>query len=653
VGDNTEQTADEPVSWVLKILRPILAVGLTAASLAWSADLFRAIGLNVLNEQIMAPMLGSGIALVFIHFPARRKTKRTRVPWYDGLAAIAGFVSGWYVGLIFPDLIERLVFTPVDGIITATIFYILCLEGMRRSSGYALFLVVIVFSIYALFGHLAPGDLQTRDVAIPRLISYLGLDTNALMGFGLKITATIVFTFIFFGQLLLKSGGSAFFSDFSLALMGRFRGGSAKISITASSLFGSVSGIVISNIVATGVVTIPLMKRNGFPARLAGAIEAVASTGGQLMPPVMGVTAFLMADFLARPYKDIVLAALVPSLLYYVALFIQADLEAAKRGISRIEEKLIPAFWPVMKRGGMFFAPFAVLIYALFWLNWEVQTAAILASFTVIFIGMVFGYRGVRMKVSDIYDSFHVTGISVLDILMIIAGASFIIGILQITGLGFAFTVLLVKVGGGSLFMLLLFASILCIVLGMGMPTLAVYVLLAAIIAPALVEAGIPPLSAHMFILYLGMMSFLTPPVAIGAFFAASLAEAPPMATAWTSMRFGWTAYAVPFMFVFAPALLLQNPDVWVTIVTVSTAIAGVWLVSAAMIGYLLRHMGLPMRAGLFAAGVLLTIPGEIGPWAVWSDAAGVVLGGLLIVLEFVAARRAKSGSSLGHRRGS
>ncbi len=651
-GSSTD--TDESGSKTVRLLRAVLAAGLVLASLAWSADLYRSLfGLNLLAEQIMAPMLGAGIALVFIHFPAKRNTPRTTLPWYDAIAALVGFGAGWYTGIIYPDLIERLIFVPTDGVVVSAIFFVLCIEGLRRATGYPLLIIALIFCAYALVGHLVPGALQTREVEIPRLVSYLALDTNALMGFMLKTAATIVFTFVFFGQLLLRSGGADFFNDFALALMGRYRGGSAKISITASSLFGSVSGIVVSNIVATGVVTIPMMKRNGFPARLAASVEAVASTGGQLMPPVMGAVAFLMADFLERPYKDIVIAALIPSLLYYVALFIQADLEAARRGIKRVEERLIPNFFAVMKSGWLFITPFAALIYALFWLNWEVETAAIIACGLVLAIGLLIGYKGKRMSLLDVWHCLTGTGTSILDILMIVAGAAFIIGVLQVTGLGFALTLLLVKVGSGNLFLLLLMAAAICIVLGMGMPTLAVYVLLAALIAPSLVEVGIQPLAAHMFILYLGMMSFITPPVAIASFFAASLAEAPPMATGWTSMRFGWTAYVVPFLFVFAPALLLQNPDVTVTVITVGTAIAGVWLMSAAMIGYFFRIMNIGMRAAIMAAGILLLIPTAFGPWVVWANAAGGVIAALLLTYEFIAAKKTNVAVAAGTSSGS
>ncbi|KAB2853983.1 MAG: TRAP transporter fused permease subunit, partial [Bauldia sp.] len=342
-----------------------------------------------------------------------------------------------------------------------------------------------------------------------------------------------------FGQLLLHSGGSNFFNDIALATMGRYRGGAAKISVVASGMFGSISGIVVSNILATGVVTIPLMKKTGYPPHLAAAVEATASTGGQLMPPVMGVVAFVMADFLQISYGAVVVAALVPSLLYYIALFIQADLEAARLGIRRVEESQIPRIWGVLATGWIFVLPFAVLIYTLFALNKEAEEAAMYAAGTVFVLGVVLGYRGRRMPLRTLWRSIVETGNATVDIIMISAAAGFIIGILQVTGLGSAVTNFLVKLGGTNIVALLVIAAFLCIVLGMGMPTLAVYAMLATLVAPSLVDLGITPLAAHMFILDLGMMSFVTPPVAIGAYFAASLAGAEPLKTGFAATRFG------------------------------------------------------------------------------------------------------------------
>ena len=622
------------------MLRPILAVAIALGSLAWAADLYRAAGLLFLPEQFLAATFGTGLALVFLQYPAKKGNERGPLPWYDALLALIGFVTGWYVAFDFADISTRLFEAPPKGILTASIFFLLSAEGLRRTVGMPLVVILVFFMGYALVGHHAPGPLETREVQLGPMLVYLGIDTSGLFGLIMLVGVTVVIPFLFFGQLLHASGGAGFFNDLSLGLMGRYRGGSAKISVLASSLFGTISGVVVSNILATGVITIPMMKKSGFSARQAAAIEATASTGGQLMPPVMGAVAFVMADFLQRPYRDIVIAALVPSILYYVALFIQADLEAAKLGIKRVPENEIPRLGPVLASGIIFALPFAVLIYLLFWANQEAEYAALIASVAVAAIGILFGYKGRRMSFRALFDALVQTGIASLDILMIAAAAGFITGILQATGLGFALTLLLVKLGGGNLILLLIIAAMLCIVLGMGMPTIGVYVLLAVLIAPALIELGFSPLASHMFILYLGMMSMITPPVAIGAFFAASLAGAEPMRTGFTAMRFGWTAYIVPFLFIFSPALLLQGNDLIATMIAVGTAIAGVWLVSIGMTGYLFRAIPVALRLGFIVAGVGLLLPDQISAYTAGSDLLGAIGGVLLIGYEVMLRRR-------------
>jgi TRAP transporter 4TM/12TM fusion protein len=629
-----------PVSPAVRLLRPVFAIAIALGSLAWAADLYRAAGFLFLPEQFLAATFGTGLALAFLHYPARRGGERGPLPWYDALFAIAGFVTGWYVAFDFEDISVRLFEVPLKGVITASVFFLLTVEGLRRTVGMPLVIILVFFMAYALVGHYVPGALQTREVRLASMLVYLGIDTSGLFGLIMLVGVTVVIPFLFFGQLLHASGGAGFFNDLSLGLMGRFRGGAAKISVLASSLFGTISGVVVSNILATGVITIPMMKKSGFTPRQAAAIEATASTGGQLMPPVMGAVAFVMADFLQRPYRDIVIAALVPSLLYYVALFIQADLEAAKLGIKRVPESDIPRMRPVLASGIIFALPFAVLIYLLFWVNREAEFAALSASVTVAAIGLLFGYKGVRMNFGALRDALIQTGVASLDILMIAAAAGFITGILQASGLGFALTLLLVKLGGGNLIVLLIIAAMLCIVLGMGMPTIGVYVLLAVLIAPALVELGFSPLASHMFILYLGMMSMITPPVAIGAFFAASLAGAEPMRTGFTAMQFGWTAYIVPFLFIFSPALLLQGDDLIATIIAVATAIAGVWIVSIGMAGYLFRTIPAMLRIGFVAAGICMLLPDQIGALAAGSDLVGAGAGILLVGYEFLLRRR-------------
>jgi len=618
----------------------VLGAALGLAGIAWGADVYRLVGWNFLAEQFLAVVLGLAMALVFILRPFRQTDlPRISVPWYDCALAATSLGIGLYMGWSYPRMLGEFFNSPWDVLVVTWLLFVLVLEGLRRASGWPLLITVLAFFFYALIGHHVGGDLQTREVDVNDMVVYLGLDTSGLFGLVLLIGVTVVVPFVFFGQLLSSSGGANFFNDISLGLMGRFRGGAAKISIMASSLFGSINGIVVSNILATGVITIPMMKRSGFKPEHAAAIEASASNGGQLMPPVMGAVAFLMADFLQISYAEVAIAALVPSLLYYFALFIQADLEAAKGNILRVPAKEIPGILKSVAKGWLFLLPFAVLIYALFWQNREPENAAIYACAAVVVIGVLSGYGAQRLTPREIWNCLVRTGASSADIIMISAAAGFIMGILQITGLSFALTVFLVNIGAGNVYLLLLIAAVLCIVLGMGMPTLGVYVLLAVLIVPALVEVGVPPIAAHMFILYLGMMSFVTPPVAIAAFFAANLAKADPMRTGWAAMRFSWTAYIVPFLFVFSPSLLLQGGSWIETLFTIATAVVGVWFVSAGMIGYGLHRIGAALRVASLVGGALLLVPLGMAFWAPAANIAGAALVIAVFAIEFVGRR--------------
>lgn len=617
----------------------VLGALIAFAALAWGADLYRWIRWNFLAEQFLAAVLGMAMAVVFISHRLRRTDDPSIVPWYDWLLAFIALCTGLYMAYAYPRFLGDFFRPTWDGLMTTWLLFVLVIEGLRRSAGMPLVIVVLAFTVYALVGHLAGGSLQTREVQLNRMIFYLGVDTSGLFGLVLLIGITVVVPFVFFGQLLSSSGGANFFNDLSLGLMGRFRGGAAKISVLASSLFGSINGIVVSNILATGVITIPMMKKSGFKPEQAAAIEASSSNGGQLMPPVMGAVAFLMADFLQISYAEVAIAALVPSLLYYLALFIQADLEAAKGNIRRVPGSQIPRIVMVISRGWLFSLPFAVLIYALFSLNAQPETAAIYACIVTMLIGLTFGYASQRLTLREIWQCIVRTGVSSSDIIMIAAAAGFIMGILQTTGLGFALTLFLVQLGAGNIMLLLFIAAILCIILGMGMPTLGVYVLLAVLIAPALVEVGISPIAAHMFILYLGMMSFVTPPLAIAAFFAANLAKSDAMKTGWYAMRFSWAAYIIPFLFVFSPTLLLQS-DSWVAIaLSITTAAVGVWFVSASMIGYGLRPMPLLNRLAGGAGGFMLLIPPEAASWAGPLNLLGLALVIGVFTLEVLAWR--------------
>jgi TRAP transporter 4TM/12TM fusion protein len=636
-----------PVSPVVRVLRPLLAGGLTLASLGWAANVYRMVGMLLYTEQFLAAMYGVALCLTYLHFPAKRGTSRGPLPWYDAVAAVAGLAAGWYVAFVYPDLVNRMIDKPTDALIVSAIFFFLSIEGLRRTAGNTLVAIVGVLIVYALFGHLVPGRFETRHLAVPDLLQYVSLDNNGLFGFALSVACTIVFAYVYFGQLLGRSGGSDCFNDVALSLMGRYRGGSAKIAITASSLFGTISGLAASNILATGVVTIPMMKKSGYPAHTASAIEAVASTGGQIMPPVMGAVAFIMADFLSVPYSEVVLAALIPAVLYYVALFIIADLDAAKLGITRVEEETIPSFVQTMKDGWPFFVPIAVLVYALFTLNVEAETAALYACGSVIVIAWVFGYKGKRMPVRDVFDSLVTTGIGILDVMMIVAAAGFILGVLNISGIGFLLTVSLVALGQNSLPLLLIIAAVLCIFLGMGMPTIGIYILVAVVFAPSLIKLGVDPMAAHLFVFYFGMMSLVTPPVAIAAFFAANIGGAEPMKTGWAATRLGWTAYIVPFLFIYSPSLLLRGNPFQVAL-AVTTAVGGVWLVSVAIVGYFTRPLSWAFRAGFAVSGLLLMIPAGIAWWGPYTDAIGLALAIVAVAREVIGARAARRAAPAG-----
>ncbi len=614
------QKTSTPV-WVRHLTRS-LAGTLTLIAVGQAADLPSRLGYSYYTEQFLAVVLGLSLALVFLLRRFRPGGGRPSIP--DLVLACLGLFLSLYIAWDYPSLLNSAMKLPWHALAAGGLLFLLVLEGLRRTVGLTLVVVVLAITGYGLIGHLVPGVLQTREVAAPRLAVYLAFDPNGLFGITLNVAATVVIAFVLFGQLLLRSGGADFFNDIALATMGRRRGGAAKISIVASGLFGSISGVVVSNIVATGVVTIRLMINAGFRRSTAAAVEAVASTGGQIAPPVMGAVAFLMADILQKPYSEIVVAAIVPALLYYVSLYVQADLQAAKNDIKPVEGEEIPSVGQVMSGGWVFALPFAAIVAALFWFNQRAETSALWGGGAALLIGLLMGYGKARMSLRDLWDATVESGESIIDIIMISAAAGFIIGVLNVTGLGFAVTFALVDLGQGSLLLLLIISAAVCLVLGMGMPTVGVYLLLAVLIAPSLIETGVEPIAAHLFIFYLGMMSMVTPPIGIGAFFAASIAKAPPITTAFEAMRFGWTAYIVPFLFVFSPALLLIGDPLDIVLAVV-TAILGVYAISSAFVGWL-HGPASPVRRCLIAGtGMALLLPADmLHGAALWVNGAGM-----------------------------
>jgi TRAP transporter 4TM/12TM fusion protein len=627
----------------VRTLIRVLLVILPCGTIIETADLFRKLGFVFYPEQFYAALFGFAAALVYLFVPAGKGRERTGpVPWYDIIGSVINFAAWIFIAINYPRFSEFSTGFPVSGIITAFVVILLLLEGLRRTSGLGITFVALGFIILALVSHFLPGNMTGRQVNLDRLFYYLTWDSTAILGMPLKVISTIVVSFIMFGQALSLTGGSSFFTDISMVLMGKYRGGPAKIAVVASAMFGTISGSAVANVVATGVVSIPLMKQTGYRPHIAGAVEAVASTGGQLMPPVMGVAAFLMAEFLQIPYAQVCIAAIVPSLLYYAALYIEADLEAGRYGISRVPQEQIPPPLPVFKNGWFFSVPFIILIVGIFWFNYPIEECALFAAVIVVVLSLVFGYKGKRLPLKDIIEILRTTGSSVLQIFMIGAAAGIVIGVLNISGLGFGLTISLIHTAGGSLILLLVLAAIVCIILGMGMPTGAVYILVATLVAPALIQMKIDPMAAHLFLLYFGILSAITPPVAVAAFAGAALSGADPMRTGYAAMRFGWTAFLIPFLFVFSGTLLLRG-NIFHIIIDVATAAAGIWFVSAAVIGYTTRIVGLFYRFICAVGGLALLIP--IGAFAGgrYINIAGACIAAMLLLKEYSVHKRNKA----------
>ncbi|HWM46235.1 MAG TPA: TRAP transporter fused permease subunit [Xanthobacteraceae bacterium] len=629
-GDTPASSPSTFGAWLTTAVAALLTLG----AAAWALELPRIMAWSLYPQQFLAAALALALPLAFLMLPARRGAPRGAIPWYDYVAAVLGFLAAAWIAVRYPDLINTIFARPAAAYVPGVIIVVLLLEALRRATGWALVIIVAAFLVYAMFGNYLPGRLAGRAQDWQKLSAYLALDANGILGLPMSVAATIVVAFVFFGNVLGATGGSRFFTDASLVAMGRFRGGPMKIAVLASCLFGSISGSAVANVVATGIVSIPLMRRAGYPPHKAGAVEAVASTGGQLMPPVMGAAAFVMAEFLQVSYAAVALSALVPGVLYYAALFIQADLESAKLGMSGVPRSEIPPARSILT-GWHFVAAFALLIIALFQFNWLPERAALLASGVAVVLALALGYKGRRPNLRELASTFSETGRGVVDIILISAGAGMVIGVLNVTGLSFNLTYLLVQIGGASAILLLVLSAIVCIVLGMGLPTLGVYVLLAALVAPAMVELGINPMAAHLFVLYFGMMSMITPPVAVAAFAAAAIAKADPMRTGFEAVRFGWTAFVVPFLFVASPTLILIGTPVAIA-QAVATAFAGVWLISIAMAGHFVRPLGWPMRVLFAGSGLLALIPAGAFPGAEFTDLAGVLIGAALIAHELM-----------------
>ena len=603
---------------------------ISLASLGWALDVYRELGMSFMNEQFFAMVMAIALPAVLLMYRADRSDLLQAAPIYDWLLALVGFANGVYVAIYYPDILDRLYTSPVDAVIAGSVFVGLIAEGLRRTAGKVLFLFLMFILLFGFFSHYLPFNFRGEEISYARYVVFLGLDSNGLLGLALKVSTTMITAFLLFGFVLEKAGGAEFFTDFSKSVVGAKRGGSAKIAIVASSLFGSISGSAVSNVVSTGVVTIPLMRRSGYSNEDSAGVEAVASTGGQLMPPMMGIAAFLMAEILQRPYSEIVIAAIIPALLYYIALFTHVDLLAVRDRIKPLQASQIGKLGPIFSKGWLFFIPFVVIIMGLFRFNLQPETAAVYGSVSLLPIGLFLGYGTIKLSLRDALPILVRAGQAALEIMMISAAAGIIIGVLNISGLGFALTLELVYMLDGNLLILLLVVASMSIVLGMGMPTVGVYLLLATLLAPSIVESGIPALAAHLFVFYFGIMSLITPPVAIAAFTAATLARADAFKTVWAAVRFGWVAYLIPFLVVASPVMIMDGtwPHIAASFVT---AVAGVWFVTATIVGVWRGPMNVMIRSAFLVGGLLLIVPTDLGTLAIAANVIGLVLAVVLI----------------------
>ena len=589
-------------------------------------------GVVILEGRYLFLLAGLFLSLTFLSFPLRGEPGSS-VVWYDWvLAALAVGVSGYFAYTADRSLEEGWEYAPPE---TARwisfLFWALIMEATRRAGGLVIFLIVFVFSLYPTFADVMPGPISGFAQPFVDVIPYHIISSESSFGIPMRAFGNLVIGFIIFGAALQYTGGGVFFNNLALALVGNLRGGAAKVAIFASGFMGSLSGSVISNVLTTGAISIPAMKKTGFPARYAAGTEACASTGGVLMPPVMGTTAFVMASFLGRPYLEIAAAAAIPSLLYYFGLFIQIDAYAARHNLKGIPREQLPSIWETMKEGWYYLFVFALLIFLMLFLRQETW-APFYATALLLIINQV--SKKHRFDLKGFFNLIYSIGRGLTELVAVLLGIGLIVGAFSATGLAGTLVNDLIFLAGGSVFMLLVMGAITSFIFGMGMTVTACYIFLAVVLAPALVEAGLNELAVHLFILYWGMVSYITPPVALGAFAAATMARTNALAAGVEAMRLGSIIYFVPFFFVLNPALIGEG-DAAEVIVVLATALLGVYFVGSALQGYIagfgtIGSGMLPMvaRVLLLVGGLFLAAPGEVIPGVshLHMTLAGVVL---------------------------
>lgn len=603
-----------------------VAVVFSLYHIAYIGGLFRVLDIPIEVVHHRAIHLGLVLILLYLLVPAS-KTDKGRVPWYDLAFALVALIWNTYLFLRWEGIETQVTMlnVPFPILVTAAIHGVLVFEGTRRLFGLAMPTIAGLLVIYTMTASYSPSFLNAKSLPFERVVVHLGLWADGIYGNLLGMSATLVVMFIIFAQVLRVSGAGEFFIKLAFCVMGRFRGGPAKVAVLGSALFGTISGSAAANVASIGMITIPLMKRVGYKPHFAGGVEAVASIGGSLMPPVMGIVAFMMAEILGIPYWRICVYAAVPAILYYLTLLIMVDLEAAKNGLVGMSPKSIPKLGETLKEGWYFFIPLITLLLLLIVFQYSAQKSALYSIGVLVLVSQF--KKKHRMGIKTILQGLADGGRAMIDVATVCAVAGVIIGCLNLTGLGVKLGNGVLELAGGHLLLILILTAIVSIIMGMGVTTVGVYLVLIILIAPALIAVGIRPIVAHMFVFWFGMSAMLTPPVAPTAYVAASIAGSDPWKTGWTATRLGIITYIVPFAFVYNPAIMMIGP--WHEVLLAClTALMGSAALGFAVQGYFLFRVGWVQRVILFIGAIALI-------FANWKlDVLGIILIGLPIILQ-------------------
>lgn len=579
--------------------------------------------------------VGLAGTIAFLLYGATRKSPADRLPWYDLLLIALALGSNIYFAVFYDEVVAHssMGYSTTTELILGLVVIAVMVEATRRVMGIWMPLLAMIFFVYPFIGHLLPDFLHTRAFSLDNVIRHAGPSSRGIYGEMMKVSATVLIAFLLFAQVLDKTKAGSFFTNVAVGLFGRLSGGPALASVGASAAFGSIASNVVANVASTGVITIPLMKSTGMTPRFAAAVESVASNGGHILPPVMASTAFLMAEFLGIDYWQICIAALVPGILYYVALWAAVYLQARRLGIQGLPRSQMPSVMKALASGWQFLLPVVVLLFFLGYLHYSPETSAIYATLALIAVSMF--RKDTRLSWHRFVDALAGTARVMVLVTPLFALASVMVAGLDFTGLAFRLSTGLVDISGGNTFVLLLLAAAASIVLGMPLSATATYIILAVLVAPALGTLGVPPIAAHLFLLWFAMAGPITPPSCGACFVAAGIAGGgvSGFSVGWTSMRLAMIIYILPFTFIYQPALLMMGG--WVEIVLAAiTATIGVTLLAAGMQGWLMSKIDFLTRILLMAAGIMLIWPGLI------TDGIGLAVAVPVVAYQLLRIRR-------------